>query len=242
MAIHNRPHPLPFLVTTEMPCPYLAGRLERKLVTELSGPSAAPTYELLSRAGFRRSHSIAYRPACSGCHACVPVRVVAADFQPDRTLRRVQRRNAQIVGTIRSPRATPEQYALFSRYLEGRHDDGEMVGMSFHDYRTMVEDSPLDTRLIEFREGRGPLLACCLSDWTEDGVSAVYSFFEPQLPKRSLGAYVVLWLVEEARRRQLPYVYLGYWVAESPKMSYKVRFRPIEAFGREGWQVLPDIA
>lgn len=235
MSIHGRTHPLPFLVTTEMPCPYLPGQLERKVVTELAGARAAATYELLSRAGFRRSHSIAYRPACSGCAACVPVRVVVRGFKPSRNLKRVLARNADLSVEWKTNRGTPEQYQLFTRYLESRHADGEMVGMRFHEYRSMVEDSPIDTQLVEFREPGGRLVACCLADWGTDGVSAVYSFFDTSEPRRSLGNFVVLKLLEEARRKALDFVYLGYWVETSRKMAYKTRFHPIEAFGPDGW-------
>lgn len=238
MSIHGRVQPLPFLVTTEMPCPYLPERSERKVVTELAGTRAAATYELLSRAGFRRSHSIAYRPACTGCAACVPVRVVAAAFVPGRSLRRVAGRNADLTVEIKPNRGTPEQYQLFTRYLESRHGEGEMVGMRFHEYRSMVEDSPIETRLIEFRAPGGRLVACCLADWASDGISAVYSFFDAAEPRRSLGNYVVLRLIEAAQREHLDYVYLGYWVAESRKMAYKTRFQPIEGFGPHGWQTL----
>jgi leucyl-tRNA---protein transferase len=241
MAIHNRSYPLPFLVTAEMPCPYLPGRMERKVVTELSGGEAIATYEILSRAGFRRSHAIAYRPACSGCSACVPVRVVAGAFAPGRSLRRVERRNGDLVARIRPPRATREQYELFSRYLESRHSDGEMLGMGFHEYRSMVENTPLDTRMVELRDERQAVVGCCLTDWTRDGLSAVYSFFDPDLDPRSLGSYIVVWLIRQAQRERLPYVYLGYWVAGSRKMAYKTRFRPLEGFGWEGWQSI-DLA
>ncbi len=239
MSIYGRSQPLPFLVTTEMPCPYVPGRSERKVVTELAGLRAAATYELLSRAGFRRSHSIAYRPACTGCAACVPVRVVAAAFQPGRSLRRIAARNADLGATVRPNRGTPEQYQLFTRYLESRHGDGEMVGMRFHEYRSMIEDSPIDTRLVEFRGEDGQLVACCLADWAADGISAVYSFFDTAESRRSLGSYVVMWLIDAARAEGLDYVYLGYWVRESHKMAYKTRFRPIEGFGPRGWHPLP---
>lgn len=240
MTIHGRVQPLPFLVTTEMPCPYLPGRFERKVVTELAGLRAATTYELLSRAGFRRSHSIAYRPACTGCSACVPVRVVVAEFAASRSLRRIAHRNQDLVVDLMPNRGTPEQYQLFTRYLESRHGDGEMVGMRFHEYRAMVEDSPIETRLVEFREPDGRLLACCLADWATDGISAVYSFFDPGQGRRSLGSYVVLWLIEAAERQGLDYVYLGYWVSQSRKMAYKTRFRPIEGFGPRGWRRLDE--
>jgi arginine-tRNA-protein transferase len=226
-------------VLMETTCPYLAGRRERKLMTEIQGPDAHGTYSRLSRAGFRRSHNFAYRPACSGCDACVPVRVGVEGFMPGASLRRVERLNATLEIEDRPAVATEEQYAVFRRYLNSRHDDGEMAGMTFADYRAMVSDTRLDTRLTEFREPGGRLAAACLTDWLEDGPSAVYSFFAPDLARRSLGTYMVLWLIEAARRRGLPHVYLGYWIADSAKMSYKTRFRPIEGLGPEGWLPLP---
>jgi arginine-tRNA-protein transferase len=132
-----------------------------------------------------------------------------------------------------------EQFALFSRYLSCRHGDGEMAGMGFADYRAMVEDTPIDSGLFELREADGTLVAGCLVDRSTDGLSAVYSFFEPDRTADSLGSFIVLRLIDEARRRALPYVYLGYYIAESRKMAYKTRFRPLEAFGPEGWAVLP---
>lgn len=239
MSIQTRSQPLSFLVTTDMPCPYLPGRMERKLVTRLAGPEAVQNLQLLSRAGFRRSHSIAYRPACSGCSACVPVRVVSLEFSPGRTMRRIARRNADIEATVLPPRGTVEQFDLFQSYLENRHGNGEMAGMDYADYRAMIEDSPVETRIVEFRDGLRRLVACALTDWADDGISAVYSFFDPVQPGRSLGTNVVLWLIGEAGRRRMPYVYLGYWVDGSRKMDYKVRFQPIEGFGPNGWRRLP---
>lgn len=219
-----------------MPCPYLPDRMERKLVTRLAGPEAAKNFHLLSRAGFRRSHSIAYRPACIGCQACVPVRVVARHFNPGRSLRRIEARNADLTAAILPARGTSEQFQLFQGYLDGRHNDGEMAGMSLADYRSMVEDTPVDSRIVEFRDGAHRLMACVLTDWSADGISAVYSFFDPDQPARSLGSYMIIWLVREAVRNGLPYVYLGYWVGGSRKMGYKTRFRPIEGFGPTGWR------
>ena len=239
MAVQqSRSQPLAFLVTTDAPCPYLPGRMERKVVTRLGGPDARRNFDILSRAGFRRSHAIAYRPACAGCQSCVPVRIAAKDFVPSRTLRRIELRNIDLTATLLPPRGTPEQFALFARYLEGRHGDGEMTGMGLADYRSMVEESPVDTRIVEFRDGHGRLLAAVLTDWSADGISAVYSFFDADQPRRGLGNFVVLWLAREAARRGLAYVYLGYWVAGSRKMAYKNRYRPIEAFGPQGWRRL----
>lgn len=232
----KRPHF--FFTTAPLPCPYVSGRLERKIVTELNGTDADTLHEALSRAGFRRSHSIAYTPACPGCNACVPVRIVAEGFKPDRTMRKVTRANDGLVARIVPARATADQFRLFARYQESRHSGGDMALMGFYDYRSMVEDSPIDTFIVEFRDSEGNLAAACLSDRMSDGLSAVYSFFDPDLSARSLGTFMVLWLVEEARRLALPYVYLGYWIAESRKMSYKTRFQPLEAFGPDGWKRL----
>ena len=238
MTVQSRTRPLVFLLTREASCPYLPGRRERKLVTELSGPDACESYDLLSRAGFRRSHAVAYRPACHECQECVPVRVVVDQFQPGRSLRRVLRRNAGLKSAIRPAQATSEQYALFARYLAWRHGDGEMAGMGFADYRSMIDDTPIDSGLLELRRSDGGLAACCLVDRSSDGLSAVYSFFDPDRSADSLGSFIVLRLIDEARRRALPYVYLGYWIAASRKMAYKIRFQPLETFGPDGWSLM----
>jgi arginine-tRNA-protein transferase len=238
MSVYGRHFPIPFLVTTEVPCPYLPDRQERKIITELGGGNAPELFELLSHAGFRRSHGIAYRPACAGCQACVPVRIPVDLFQASRSHRRIWKRNGDLVAEICDNLPTHEQYDLFATYLEARHSDGEMVGMGPQDYSSMVADSPIDTRLVEFRNPGGELTACCLTDWGKDGISAVYSFFDPDRAVDSLGSYIILWLIETARAHQLPYVYLGYWVAGSRKMAYKARFEPLESYGPSGWTLL----
>ncbi|MDY0883267.1 arginyltransferase [Dongia soli] len=240
MSVYSRGFPIPFLVTTEVPCPYLPDRQERKIITELGGGQAPELFELLSHAGFRRSHGIAYRPACPGCQACVPVRIPVRDFVWTRSLRRIWKRTADLTATVSENIPTQEQYDLFSRYLEARHNDGEMVGMGPQDYGSMVADSPVDTRLVEFRDPADRLIACCLTDWGADGISAVYSFFDPTRAEDSLGSFIILWLVSEASRQDLAYIYLGYWVAGSRKMAYKARFQPMEAYGPDGWQRLPE--
>lgn len=221
-------------------CPYLQGRMERKLLTEISGPQAQQIYDTLTLAGFRRSHRFAYRPACSQCNACTPVRVVVAGFTPGRSLRRILRSNADLVASFVPAQATPEQYALFRRYIESRHSDGEMAGMSEQEYRDMVESSDIDTRLAEFRDSSGRLAAVCLLDWLQDGPSAVYSFFDPAEASRSLGTHMILSLIEAARQAGAAHVYLGYWIERSRKMAYKTRFRPLEGLGPDGWHCLPD--
>ena len=227
-----------FYALMETACPYLPERKERKLLTEIQSRNGRATYNLLSRAGFRRSHNFAYRPACSGCQACVPVRVVAKDFEPSRSLLRVQRVNRALQATDCPPKATTEQFRLFARYLEARHQEGEMTGMSNADYRAMVEETVLDTRVTEYRTPGGELVAACLADWLDDGPSAVYSFFEPGLSRQGLGNLMVLDLIAAARARGLPHVYLGYWIGQSPKMAYKARFQPVEGLGPAGWQPL----
>lgn len=227
-----------FHVLPETPCPYLPDRRERKLFTDLTGPRGRRLYDTLSQGGFRRSHRFAYRPACTACQACVPVRIRVAGFQPGETLRRIARRNADVTVEERPARATLEQYRLFDRYIAERHGDGDMAAMTFSDYQAMVEETVLDTRMVEFRLPDGRLAAAGLIDWLEDGPSAVYSFFLPELAARSLGSQVILWLVAEAARRGLPHVYLGYWIADTRKMAYKARFRPLEALVGGRWQVL----
>jgi arginine-tRNA-protein transferase len=229
-----------FYTTAPLPCPYLAGRTERKVVTEITGPDADALHDRLSRAGFRRSHNIAYAPVCPSCQACVPIRIPVATFQPDRTLRRISRANALLEGFDVPSRATAEQFQLFQRYQQARHGDGDMAAMSFYDYRAMVEDTPIETFIVEFRDPDDCMVGACLADKLGDGLSAVYSFFAPGLEKRSLGTYTILWLIERARALGLPYVYLGYWVPESRKMAYKSRFRPAEVLAGGSWRMLTD--
>ena len=227
-----------YYVLAESACPYLPGRRERKLITEISGPRASSRYSLLSRAGFRRSHHFAYRPACSDCTACVPVRVAVDGFRMTRSLKRVERLNAGLTAEARPAQPSREQFELFSRYIRSRHGDGEMAGMTLADYGGMVRHSRIDTRMVEFRDSDGRLIAACVADWLDDGASAVYSFFDPDLDRRSLGTYTVLWLIAAAQAEARPYVYLGYWIREAPKMAYKTRFQPLEGLGPEGWRAL----
>lgn len=240
----HRPNRRPqfFYTTAPLPCPYLAGRTERKIVTELTGPEAEAMHDRLSRAGFRRSHNIAYSPVCPGCSACIPIRILAAGFEPNRVQRKLAKMNADISVFEAPARATAEQFALFQRYQQARHGDGDMAAMGFYDYRAMVEDTPITTGVVEFRDARDRLIGACLTDWLSDGLSAVYSFFDPAESRRSLGTWAILWLVGRARSLNLPYVYLGYWVPESRKMAYKSRFRPSEILTGGVWRVLEDPA
>jgi arginine-tRNA-protein transferase len=227
--------PQQFHRTSVQHCPYLEGRYERKLITELAGRDPVQFYNELSRVGFRRSHRLAYHPACVDCSACQPVRIVVGRFDESRSIRRVARTNADLTVSLLPPLATVEQYRLFKRYQLARHGESDMVGMDFADYRAMIEETPLDTVLVLARAPRGELMGVCLVDRLDDGCSAVYSFYEPGDPRRSLGTWLVHQLVALMQRDDLPYVYLGYWIPGSPKMAYKARFKPLEAFRNGRW-------
>jgi arginyl-tRNA--protein-N-Asp/Glu arginylyltransferase len=241
---HSRDTPQ-FYLTAPSPCPYLPGREERKVFTHLVGERAPELNDLLTHGGFRRSQSIAYRPACETCRACVSVRVVVEDFRPTRSMRRVLERNSDLVAEMRVPVPTSEQYSVFRGYLDSRHRDGGMADMTVLDYAMMVEDSHVETRIVEFRRrgpdsrvngrGNGPLLGVALTDVLSDGLSMVYSFFDPDVGGRSLGTFIILDHIARARRLGLPYVYLGYWVKGSRKMDYKGRFLPQERLTGDGW-------
>lgn len=224
-----------FFATAPMPCPYLPGRMERRLVTELIGRDASAMHDVLSISGFRRSHTIAYSPACPGCDGCVPVRIVARDFKPSRTQRRVWAVNGDLGIEENPPVATDEQFELFAEYQKTRHAGGDMERMEQRDYQALVEDTTVETMIAEFRDPDGKLVAACLTDRLGDGLSAVYSYFDPNVPKRSLGVYMILWLVERAREFGLDHVYLGFWIADCAKMSYKTKFRPLERYSTDGW-------
>ena len=206
------------------------------MFTHLVGERAPELNNILTQGGFRRSQSIAYRPACEGCRSCVSVRVVAKDFRPTPSMRRVARRNADIASDMRIAVPTSEQYAIFRAYLDSRHRDGGMADKTVLDYAMMVEDSHIETRIIEYRmRGSGELVAIALTDVLGDGLSMVYSFFEPDQAARSLGTFMVLDHIARAKRMGLSYVYLGYWVRGSRKMDYKGRFLPQERLMPDGW-------
>ncbi|SMF64084.1 arginyltransferase [Allosphingosinicella indica] len=230
-----------FFVTTPTACPYLPGKTERKVFTELNGQHAHELNDALGRIGFRRSQGVAYRPSCIDCQACISVRVLTGEFQPNTTQRRLIRRHADLEVTACKPWTTQEQYDLLRRYLNARHPGGGMVGMDESDFADMVEQSPVKTYVVEYREpsegGRpGRLVGACLTDQQADGLSMIYSFFEPEHEGRSgLGTYIILDHIVRAGRAGLPYVYLGYWVEGSKRMAYKTRFRPMERLGPGGW-------
>jgi len=231
-----------YYLTAPGPCPYLPGRTERKMFSFLTGPEASGLNSVLTARGFRRSQNIVYLPACEGCRACRPVRIPVADFEETASRRRILKRNADLVRLVRPARATSDQFSVLRAYLDDRHAEGGMADMTALDYASMVEETPVETGLVEYRVGgpRGTLLACALTDRLADGLSMVYSFFEPDEAKRSLGAHMILDHVAFARDLGLPYVYLGYWVAGSPKMDYKARFQPLEVLDGPIWRRLEE--
>ena len=235
-----------FYLTAPSPCPYLPNRDERKVFTHLIGRRAVGLNDTLTQSGFRRSQTIAYRPACEQCRACVSVRVCVNDFRYTRSFRRVLDRNTDLIGRAVEARPTSEQYSLFRDYLDVRHSDGGMADMSILDYAMMIEDSHVETRLIEYRKrgpdsgftgrGVGPLVALCITDVLADGLSMVYSFYDPEQSDRSLGTFMILEHLARAKSRNLPHLYLGYWVEGSRKMAYKARYLPQERLGLNGWE------
>jgi len=231
-----------FFVTSPAPCPYLPGRSERKVFTELKGPHADSLNDALGRIGFRRSQTVAYRPSCLDCNACISVRVVAGEFAPSGTQKRLLKRNGDLVATVCRPWSTSEQFDLLQRYLAVRHPEGGMTAMDEVDFADMVEHTPVTSYVIEYREPSsdgitpGRLVGACLTDRQCDGLSMIYSFYDPHHDRQGLGTYIILDHIDRATDMGLTYVYLGYWVEGAPRMQYKVRFRPMEKLGRAGWE------
>ena len=231
-----------FFVTNPSPCPYLPGKVERKVFTELNGRNSGELNEALGRIGFRRSQSVAYRPSCVDCSACVSVRVLADQFAPNATQRKILRRHSDLEVNACRPWSTEEQYALLRRYLSRRHPGGGMAEMDEQDYADMIEQTPVRTFVIEYREPSvdgipGKLIGACLSDQQADGLSMIYSFYDVgEGARKGLGTYIILDHIVRAARAGLPYVYLGYWVEGSDRMAYKASFKPLERLGRDGWR------
>ncbi len=239
LSIERRNFPQ-FFITAPSPCPYLAGRVERKVFTHLVGQDARSLNTQLGQGGFRRSQNIAYRPACDGCAACVSVRVPVNTFVPSRSFRRTLRMNADVDGTVVKSHATSEHYSLFRGYIDSRHGDGGMADMTVLDFSAMVDDNFVDSRLVEYRirslNGEpGQLVAAVLIDILGDGISMIYSFYDPDHQHRGLGTFMILDNIARVKRLGLPYLYLGYWVRGSRKMDYKSRFLPQERLTAEGW-------
>lgn len=245
---HTLPLTPQFYVTAPQPCPYLPGRMERKLFTALQGEQAQKLNDSLSKQGFRRSQNVLYRPSCAECSACLSARIRVADFIPSRTQKRILKRAEGLRRNATSPWATEDQFNLFRRYLDHRHADGGMADMDIFEFAAMIEETPIKSRVIEYTAAPEPgekdraLAAVCLTDVFDDGLSMVYSFYDPKLTPLSLGTYVILDHIAIAREAGLPYVYLGYWVPGSRKMGYKAGFSALEIYKSGRWQPLGDPA
>jgi leucyl-tRNA---protein transferase len=243
---HTLPIAPQFYVTAPQPCPYLEDRSERKLFTALQGENAERLNDALSKQGFRRSQNVLYRPSCAECSACLSARIRVADFSPNKSQRRTIRRNDYLRRDATSPWATEDQYALFRRYLDSRHADGGMADMDIFEFAAMIEETPVKSRVVEYSAPPEPgdlrrkLTAVCLTDVLDDGLSMVYSFYEPDRREDSLGTYVILDHIEIARKAGLPYVYLGYWVPGSRKMGYKAGFGALDIYKNGRWQDIGD--
>ena len=209
------------------------------MVAELVGRESAALHDTLSRVGFRRSHGLIYAPICQNCSACKAVRTVVDEFQATVSQKRVMRTNRDVSVKMMPAKATPDQFQLFARYQDERHTGGDMATMDYYDYQALIEETPVDSMVVEFRDACGELVGTCLVDRMHDGLSAVYSFFDPNQPRRSLGTYMILWIIKRAQSLDLPYVYLGYWIEGSSKMSYKQRFNPLEYYTPNGWSSTP---
>lgn len=227
---------LEFYLTAPAPCPYLNGLEEQRVLTILETSAQAAALPALLQNGFRRSQQILYRPHCAACRACISVRLRLHDFTPDAGQRRILRKNAQLHTSHVDALSSAEMYGLFQRYQHSRHTDSEMAAMDENDLAQMIEQHTGHARLLAARSGTGQLVAAMLYDDLPDGRSAVYSFFDPALSAQSLGTWMILHMAADTWAAGKPYLYLGYWIAASPKMAYKAHFQPLEMLQNNQWK------
>ena len=238
---HSVPKSPQFYVTAPQECPYLNGKVERKLFTALNGPDSKVLNNALSKQGFRRSQNVLYRPSCPDCTACLSARIPVQKFSFSKSERRVLKRNSGLKREVKTPWASFEQFNLFKKYVESRHDNGGMSGMSEAEFTSMIEETSVNTVFCKYsleNNQCSTMLGASLTDIIEDGLSMVYSFYEPEFKELSLGKFMILDHIKLAKEMNLPYLYLGYWVEGSEKMEYKSQYEPLEVFIDGKWQLL----
>ncbi|PPR77047.1 MAG: putative arginyl-tRNA--protein transferase [Alphaproteobacteria bacterium MarineAlpha2_Bin1] len=229
---------LKFYRTPETKCPYLPDKVEQLIFTHLDDIQPDLTHNFFAKSGYRRSHGIVYKPDCKNCSECIPVRINASKFQNSKKYRRILMKNSDIYSNAVKLQGTDEQYKLFNKYQNSRHKDGNMSLMQIDDYKSMIEESPVETSLIEYRKSNGKLFAVSLTDKLFDGYSMVYSFFDYKEKNRSPGNFMILDHINRAKKNCLSFIYLGYYIKNCNKMSYKDKFQPIEAFYNQNWEKL----
>ena len=235
---HTIPQNPQFYVTAPQDCPYLDNQVERKLFTALYGINSKRLNNSLSKQGFRRSQNVLYRPSCANCTACMSARISSKEFKPSKSQKRIMLKNSDIVRVVNPPLATDAQFDLFKQYITARHPNGGMSDMDADDFTAMIEETNVESKLIEYyakKNGELELISFSLVDILDDGISMVYSVFNPDFKEKSLGTYMILDHNTLALEMGLQYVYLGYWVKGSTKMDYKKRFSPLEVFTNDKW-------